>query len=410
MTVIIAGGGMAAGMAAATLRDEGYDGRLVILGSEANPPFGRPPLSKTYLRGKEELSGWFVRPPGWYQENDVELRTDDPVTAVDPERRLVTTASEEELSWDQLLIATGVRNRALRLPGAELEGVLSLRTQADCDRIRAAVKPGDQVVMVGIGFIGSEVAASLSQMGVHVVAVFPEAAPLARVLGEDVARTLAGIHRDHGVELLAGDGVEAFEGATRVEAVRTTSGRRLECAAVIVAVGVQPNVEFLEASGVAVENGVLVDELCRTNVEGIYACGDIANMAHPIFDRVRVEHYNNAEKHGAAAALVMLGRGAPYAYNFSFWSDQYDNTIEYIGLAHSWDRFVVRGSLEERRFLGFYLLGGRLLAVVGLDRGGDPEVEPDSELAACSKLIEMRVNVDPDALADEGTDLRELAR
>lgn len=409
MSLIIIGGGMSAGNAAAKLRDEGYDGRLQILGSEPNPPFGRPPLSKGYLRGEEDLSGWFVRPPEWYEDNDVELLTADPVRGVDPGRRVVTTAGGTELAWDQLLIATGVRNRQLRLPGADLEGVLSLRTQADCDRIRAAVKAGDQVVMVGIGFIGSEVAASLTQMGVHVTAVFPEAAPLARVLGDDVAATLAGIHRDNGVELLAGDGVEAFEGATSVEAVRTKSGRRLECAAVIAAVGVQPNVEWLEGSGVEVDNGVLVDELCRTNVEGIFACGDVANMAHPIFGRVRVEHFNNAEKHGPAAALSMLGRGAPYAYNFSFWSDQYEHTIEYIGLAHTWDRFVVRGSLEGRSFLGFYLLEGRLMAAVGLDRGGDPEIEPDSELAACARLIEARAKPDPAALADEGTYLRELA-
>jgi 3-phenylpropionate/trans-cinnamate dioxygenase ferredoxin reductase subunit len=410
MTVIIVGGGMAAGTAAAKLRDEGYDGRVLILGSEPNAPFGRPPLSKTYLRGEEDLSGWLVRRPDWYRENDVELRTDDPVTGADPGRRVVRTAHGEQVSWDQMLIATGVRNRALQVPGADLDGVLSLRTQADCDRIRAAVRPGDQVVMVGIGFIGSEVAASLTQMGVHVVAVFPDAAPLARVLGEDVGLTLASIHREHGVELLSGDGIEAFDGKTRVDAVRTKSGRRLECAAVIVAVGVQPNVEFLDGSGVEVENGVLVDQLCRTNVAGIFACGDVANMAHPIFGRVRVEHYNNAEKHGPAAALSMLGRGTPYSYNFSFWSDQYENKIEYIGLAHQWDRFVVRGSLDERAFVGFYLLKGRLLAAVGLDRGGDPELEPDSELAACARLIESRADVDPKTLADEGSDLWELAR
>src|SRR5439155_12186616 len=173
---------------------------------------------KTYLRGEEDLSGWFVRPPGWYRDREVELRTEDPVVRVDPAGRVVTTRRGELLPFDQLLIASGVRNRELRVPGADLEGVLSLRTQADCDRIRAAAKPGDRVVMVGIGFIGSEVAASLTQLGAHVVSVFPESAPLARVLGDDVAAVLAGIHRDHGVELVAADGADSFEGSDRVEA------------------------------------------------------------------------------------------------------------------------------------------------------------------------------------------------
>jgi len=168
----------------------------------------------------------------------------------------------------------------------------------------------------------------------------------------------------------------------------------------VVAVGVQPNTEFLANSGVAVDNGVLVDELCATNVPGIFACGDVANMAHPLFGRLRVEHYNNAEKQAAAAARSMLSKGAPYDYTFSFWSDQYEQTLEYVGIAHSWERFVVRGRPEVGPFLGFYLEGGALRAAVGLGRGGDPEAESGSELAACRRLIESR--------ADEKVDLWEL--
>ena len=409
LTVIIIGAGLAGGNAAVALRDQGYDGPVLILGDEPNVPFGRPPLSKAYLRGEEDLSGWLVRPPDWYRDRQVELRMDDPVGHVDPVGRFVTTRRGERLPFDQLLIATGVRNRELRLPGSDLEGVMSLRTQADSDRIRAAAQRGDGVVLVGIGFIGSEVAASLTQMGVRVTAVFPESAPLARVLGDEVAAVLAAIHRERGVELLASDGVEGFEGSARVEAVKTTSGRRLECSAAIVAVGVQPNVEFLMDSGIAIDNGVLVDELCRTNVASIFACGDVANMAHPLFGRVRVEHYNNAEKHGAAAGRSMLGSGAPYDYNFTFWSDQYAHSLEYVGIAHTWDRFVVRGSLEARSFLGFYLQGGLMRAAVGLGRGGDPEAEPESELAACGRLIKNRTPVEVSVLADDAVDLWELA-
>jgi 3-phenylpropionate/trans-cinnamate dioxygenase ferredoxin reductase subunit len=410
LTIVIVGGGMACGNAAATLREEGFDGPLIIMGNEAGVPFGRPPLSKQYLRGEDDLSEWIVRPPEWYVANRVELRHDSPVAGVDPGARAVVTRSGERVSYDQLLIATGGRNRVLPIPGAELDGVFQLRTQLDCDRIRAAARRGDRVVLVGMGFIGSEVAASLTQLGVQVMAVFPGSAPLAGVLGEEVASVLARIHREKGVELLAGQAIASLEGGSRVEAITTTSGLRLECSTVIVAVGIQPNVEFLEGSGIAIENGVLVDELCRTSLPGVFACGDVANMAHPLFGRLRVEHFNNAEKHGRAAARSMLGSASIYDYNFSFWSDQYEHSIEYVGSAHQWDRLVFRGNLEEARILGFYVRDGRLRATVGLNRGGDPEAEPDSELAACAKLIARGDPVPTEALADEGTDLWDLVR
>src|SRR5712691_2826040 len=317
MGIVIVGGGMAGGNAAALLREEGYEGDVAILGDEPDVPFGRPPLSKGYLRGEEALSDWLVRPVGWYADNRVELRTDAPVVRLDPGSRSVHTRSGERIAYDELLIATGGRNRSLDVPGADLDGVLQLRTRADCDRIRTAARAGERIVVVGMSFIGSEVAASLTGLGVQVTAVFPGPAPLARVLGPDVGAVLGRLHRDRGVELIPGEGVVAFDGRGRVEAVRTTSGRRLECSAAVAAVGVQPNVEFLAGSGIAIENGVLVDELCRTTVPGVFACGDVANMAHPLFGRLRVEHYNNAEKQGRAAARSLLGRGEPYDYTFS---------------------------------------------------------------------------------------------
>lgn len=410
MSIVIVGGGQAAGNAAATLREAGYDGELTILGDEADLPFGRPPLSKGYLRGEESLSAWLVRPPDWYRENHVELRRDAPVASVDPPDRSVATQSGERIPYDRLLIATGGRNRRLPVPGADLEGVLQLRTRADSEHIRAKARAGDRVVLVGMSFIGSEVAATLTQLGVHVTAVFPGRAPLGRVLGEEVASVLGGIHREKGVELLAGDRVERVEGRRAVEAVRTASGRRLECAAVIAAIGIQPNIEFLEGSGIATDSGVLVDERCRSSVPDVFACGDVANMTHPLFGRVRVEHFNNAEKHGQAAARCMLGGAEPYDYNFSFWSEQYEHKIEYVGMAERWDQLTVRGRLEDARFLGFYLREGRLLAAVGLNRGGDPEAEPESEMAACSALIRSGAQVSAGTLADDGSDLWDVAR
>ena len=400
---------MSAGNAAATLREEGYDGELIILGDEPAAPFGRPPLSKGYLRGEEGLDGWYVRPPEWYQENRVELRRDARVSGVDPKTKSVSTAGGEQIAYDKLLIATGGRNRTVQAPGADLEGVLQLRRQADSDRIREVARSGGTVAIVGGSFIGTEVAASLTQLGAHPCMFFPEAAPLARVLGPEVGGVLQRIHEGKGVRVLAGELLEAFEGSGRLEAVRTQAGVRVECTAAIAALGIVPNVEFLEGSGIETGNGVLVDEFGRTNVPDVFASGDVANMKHPLFGQLRVEHYNNAEKHGRAAALSMLGRGQVYDYNFSFWSDQYEHSLEYIGFAFSWDEIAFRGSLEEARFLAFYLQEGRMLAAAGLNRGGDPELEADSELAACAALIRSGTPVSAAALADEGTDLGALA-
>jgi 3-phenylpropionate/trans-cinnamate dioxygenase ferredoxin reductase subunit len=207
------------------------------------------------------------------------------------------------------------------------------------------------------------------------------------------------------VDLIPGDQVESFEGQGRVERAITRGGRRLECDFAVVAVGIRPNVEVLAGTGVAVDNGVLVDEACRTNVPGIFAAGDVANHLHPLFGRVRVEHYNNAEKQGAAAARSMLRPDQAYDYLHTFWSDQYAHKLEYAGHAAKWERFVVRGSLEERRLVGFYLAGEVIRAVVGLDRGGDPELEPESEMAKAAALVARRARPTPEQLQDEDNDL-----
>jgi 3-phenylpropionate/trans-cinnamate dioxygenase ferredoxin reductase subunit len=219
---------------------------------------------------------------------------------------------------------------------------------------------------------------------------------------------MARIHREKGVQLLAGEQVGAFVGSGRLEAAETASGRRLECELAIIGLGDHHNVELLEGSGVAIDNGVLVDERCRTNVPDIYAAGDVANHLHPGLGRVRVEHYNNAEKQGQAAACFMLGSSEVYDYLHSFWSDQYEHKIEYLGIATHWDRFVLRGNLESGKFLGFYLKDGVVLAAMGLDRGGDPEIDEKGELAACGPLIRSQARVDPGLLADEGIDLHQL--
>jgi len=405
--IMIVGGGMAGGNAAATLREEGFPGPVVLIGREPGVPFGRPPLSKTYLRSEEDLDGWYVRPAGWYAEHEVELRTGAVAVAVDPAAHAVTLASGEELGYEKVLIATGGRNRRLGIPGASLPGMHYLRTKAECDAIKQEAAPGRRAVVVGMGFIGCEVAASLTQLGVRVTAVFPGKDPLERVLGGQVGGLIGAIHRAHGVELLPGEQVAAFEGTERLETAVTASGRRIACDFAVAGVGIQPDVPDVP---VAQENGILADELCRASAPDVYAAGDVANHLHPLFGRIRVEHYNNAEKQGAAAARSMLGSTAPYDYLHSFWSDQYEHKIEYVGHVTRWDEFVVRGSVADAKLIGFYLVDGVVRAALGLDRGGDPELDLDGEMAACARLVAARARPAPAVLADDCTDLWSLAR
>jgi 3-phenylpropionate/trans-cinnamate dioxygenase ferredoxin reductase subunit len=408
---VIVGAALAGGSAAAALREGGFDGEITLVGAEPLMPYNRPPLSKGYLRGQDRFEDQLVNPPAYYAEHRIDLRLGLRADAVDPERKLVSLDRGEEVPYDRLLVATGGRNRMLTTPGADLPGIFQLRTVEDCDRIRAAVKPGRRAVVIGLGFIGSEVAASLRQMGVDVTAVERNPVPLARVLGPEVGAVLAGIHREKGVELVLEDSVAAFEGAGRVERVRTGKGRVLDCDFVVAGIGIVPNAELLAAAGAAVDNGVLVDEHCRTSLPDVYAAGDVANHLHPLFGRLRVEHWNNGFRQGRAAARAMLGGPEPYDYLHSFWSDQYEHVVEYIGFAAVWDRLVFRGDPASRKFLGFYLKDGVVRAAVGLNRGGDPEdPKSDSELAIVAGLIRDRVPADPGRLADDGVDLKHLAR
>ncbi len=407
--IVIIGASLAGARAAAGLREEGFDGDVQLIGDEGQPPYNRPPLSKGYLRGQERFEDQLVHPVAYYAEHDIQLRLGIRVTGIDPARKLVELEGGEHVGYDRLLVATGGRNRALSVPGADLDGIFQLRTVEDCDRIRAAARSGRRAVVIGLGFIGSEVTASLRQLGVEIAAVEGHPVPLARILGKEVGEVLAAIHRDHGVELVLEDSVAAFEGAGRVERVRTEKGRRLECDLVIAGIGIAPNSELLAAAGAAVDNGVLVDERCGTSLPDIYAAGDVANHLHPIFGRLRVEHWNNAFQQGRAAARSMLGREEPYDYLHSFWSDQYEHVIEYVGFAAGWDALVFRGRPESRKFLGFYLQEGIVRAAVGLNRGGDPEdPKAESELKLVARLIRDRVRVEPAKLADEDVDLHHV--
>jgi 3-phenylpropionate/trans-cinnamate dioxygenase ferredoxin reductase component len=404
---VIVGAALAGGSAAAALREGGFEGEITLIGAETQLPYNRPPLSKGYLRGQDKFEDQLVNPAAFYTEQRIGLRLGVRATAIDPGRKLVALEGGETMPYDRLLVTTGGHNRTVTTPGGQLPGIFQLRTVEDCDRIRAAAVPGRRAVVIGLGFIGSEVTASLRQMGVEVTAVDGNPVPLARVLGPEVGAVLAAIHREKGAELVLEDAVAAFEGSGRVERVRTKKGRMLACDFVVAGIGIVPNTDLLATAGAKVDNGVLVDEHCRTTLPDVYAAGDVANHLHPLFGRLRVEHWNNGYQQGRAAARAMLGGTEPYDYLHTFWSDQYEHTIEYVGFAADWDRLVFRGEPASRKFLGFYLKDGIVRAVVGLDRGGDPEdPKNESELRAAATLIRERVRVDPARLGDESANLR----
>ena len=401
-TFVIVGAGLAGGGAAATLREEGFDGRVVLIGAESQPPYERPPLSKEYLRGESPFEQALFQPPDFYSENDIETRFGVRVTHVDATEKVVDLDNGESVPYDALLVATGARNRRIPIPGLDLEGIYDLRTVADSDRIRAESSHRHKAVVVGMGFIGSEVAASLRQSGVEVAVVDRNTVPLRRVFGEEVGRVVEGIHRDHGTELIFEDKVAAFEGTGRVEQVTTQRGHRIECDFVVVGLGVEPVTDTLADTGVELDNGVLVDEYCRTGVEGIYAAGDVANHYHPVFRRhIRIEHWQNALRQGPAAGRNMLGKNEPYDEIPWFWSDQYEHNIQYAGFHTEWDELVARGSTEERNFVAFYRKDGLVLAAVAINRGRD--------LRRSIPLIKNQVEIPASKLSDPDVDLRTLA-
>jgi 3-phenylpropionate/trans-cinnamate dioxygenase ferredoxin reductase subunit len=377
-TIVIVGASLAGGTAAFAARASGFEGRLLLIGAEPHLPYGRPPLSKTYLRGEGGFEDWIVKPEAEYGSHGVETMLSSTVTLVDPHRHRVLVEGGEDIEYTRLVLATGGRNRTLPIPGHDLPGVLSLRTVEDADRIRETARRSRRAVVAGLGFIGSEVASSLRTMGLEVIAVGSESLPLQRVFGAEFGRVLATMHRDHGTELVLGEQVTAFEGSGRVERVRTQSGRILECDFVVTGFGIQPNVELLERAGAEVDNGVLVDEYCRTSLPDIFAAGDVANRYHPLFgQRLRLEHWNNADRQGRIAGRNVAGREDVYADIPSFWSDEYQDQIEYVGHHTVFDQLVIRGDTSRREFYAYYLFEGLVRAVGAMGHGDEivPELE-----------------------------------
>ena len=398
-THVIVGASLAGASAAAALRKEGFDGRIVLIGEEPERPYERPELSKTYLRG-EAKKDLHVHAADYYAEHDIELRTGRPVDRIDTGRREVRMG-DERIAFDRLLLATGATPRRLDVPGGGLGGIVTLRTMADADRIREAASTAADIVVIGGGWIGSEVAASLREVGRNVTLILPWQVPLENILGLEIGGMYREAHEQHGVTLVTGALATAFEGDAQVSAVRTADGRRVPADLVVVGVGAAPRVELAAEAGMGVDDGVLVDERLETSVPGIFAAGDVANAVHPHYGRrLRVEHWDNAKRQGRTAAANMLGQAKSYSRIPYFYSDQYDIGMEYTGRAMPDDQLVVRGDRDAREFIAFWLREGRVVAGMNVNVWN---VAP-----AIERLITSGLEVDVRHLTDDSQPLEEL--
>src|SRR6516164_7610074 len=399
---VIVGASLAGAKAAEELRTRGFDGRVLLIGAEPERPYERPPLTKDYLRGESDRAKVYVHPGDFYARQEIELVTGATVTGIEPGAFRVTLDDGRVLGYDKLLLTTGAEPRRLHIPGADLDRVCYLRTLADCDLLRARLDTGGRVVVVGAGWIGSEFAASARQRGLEVTVIDPQPLPNERIFGPGVAAFYRDVHRQHGIELLLGEGVDGFEGDRAVARVRTASGRRIECDFAVVGIGVVPRTGLADDAGLEVSNGIVVDAGLQTAAPGIFAAGDVAHAWHPFYgQRIRVEHWANALNQGPAAARAMLGQPVSYDRIPYFYSDQYDVGMEYSGYAPQWDEVVFRGDPAGGEFIAFWLHGGRVVA--GMNVGVWDVAEH------VQALIRSRRPVSAAELADPGVPLDSLA-
>jgi 3-phenylpropionate/trans-cinnamate dioxygenase ferredoxin reductase subunit len=358
---VIAGGGLAAAKAAETLRDEGFDGEIVLLGAEPERPYERPPLSKGYLQGSDSRDSVYVHPVGWYAEHDVDLRQGVTVTAIDRGAHVVATADGTQVPYDKLLLATGASPRRLDFPGSDREEVLYLRTLADSDRIRSAFQAGTRVVVAGAGWIGLETTAAARTAGCSVTVLEPQPGALHDQLGPELGEIFAGLHRAHGVEFRFGEKAAEF----RPGMVITSAGAEIPADVLVVGIGAAPNEDLAARAGLDVANGVLTDEVLRTSDPDIFAAGDVANSFNPLFGRrIRVEHWANALNGGPAAARSMLGQPVSYDRVPYYYSDQYELGMECAGLPTpgTYDQVLYRGDPATLEFVAFWLANGAVVA------------------------------------------------
>ena len=402
-TFIIVGASLAGAKAAQTLREEGFEGRIILLGDEPVRPYERPPLSKEYLQGKAGLDKVFVHDEGYYVAHDIDLRTSTHVQSLDVTAREVVLSSGEHLAYDAVLLTTGAAPRRLSVPGSDLDGLHTLRTVADADRLQAAIRGAGRVVVIGGGWIGCEVAASARQRGAEVAVIEAGQLPLERVLGPELGAFYRDVHAEHGVEWHFGNGVEELRGSQRVEEVKLADGSIVAGDLVVVGVGVIPRIELAEGAGLTIENGVVTDEFLQTSAPGVFAAGDLADAWHPLFQtRIRLEHWSSALNQGPVAAKNMLGARVAYERIPYFFSDQYDVGMEYSGYAPTWDEVVFRGDPATRAFIAFWLKDGRLAAGMNVNTW-----DVNDAIAA---IVASQKPVDADRLRDPDIELAQVVQ
>lgn len=412
-TFVIVGAGLAASRAIEGIRETDQDSTIVLVGEEGELPYERPPLSKAVLIGTKDEDVAYTHPHAWYDERKVDLRLSSRATAIDPTRHTVTLADGNELAWDRLLLATGSAPLPLDVPGGDLLDVCYLRTMADSAALRARLVAGSDVVVIGAGWIGLEVAAAAREHGCEVTIVEPQDVPLCGVVGEEVGRWFGDLHRAHGVDLRLGEKVARLEAHGGVEGqvsgVVLESGETIAADTVVVGIGIAPNTELAEAAGLEVDDGVLCDEHLRTSADGVYAAGDVARCHNPLFgERIRVEHWANALNAGLAAGQAMAGQDVTYAAIPYFFSDQYDVGLEYSGHVPQGveTEVVFRGEPSSNEFMAFWLTaeGEGERVVAGM------HVNLWDTIDAVKRLIGERTLVDRAKLADPDVPLDDVSR
>lgn len=400
--VLIIGGGLAAGNCARHLRESGFDGSILLLGREPDAPYNRPPLSKGYLRGEESKEDALFRPAEWWDEQRIELRTRTSVAKLDPAAKVATLATKEEIRFGQALLATGANVRRLTVDGCELDGIHYLRAFANADAIRSDAEDAERVVLVGGSYIGTEVAASLTKLGRRCTILMQESVPLERGFGTTAGRFFGGVLTEHGVELVGEDELDRFEGEGRVQRVITKGGRELPADMVVMGTGAVPDVSLARHAGLELgeKGGVRTDAHLRTSAEGIFAAGDIAEYDSPIHGQpMRIEHWDVAFNQGRTAGLNMAGQDVPHDVVPYFFSDLADwSSMEYVGPATSWDREIIRGSVEDGEFSLWYLEGGAVRAALSVGRSDD--LEEARRLIKDGRPLER-----PEALGDLSAEL-----
>jgi len=374
VSYLLVGGGLASGNCARHLREQDAEGEILLVGREPDPPYNRPPLSKTYLRGEESKTDILVRPEGWFEENDVEVLTRTSVTSIDTNARVAKLSDKQEVEFDKALIATGSNVRILHADGAELDGIHYLRTLGNADSILSDAGSAGRVVLIGGSFISTELAASLTKLGKQCEVIMLESVVHERFAGPEVGRIIQDVLEEHGVKIHANQELERFEGADgRVGRVVTKAGLELDCDFVVIGAGVHPELRLAQQAGLEVADGVITNEFLETSVPGIYAAGDIAEYDSPIHRRrLRIEHWDVAFNQGRYAALNMLGFDQAYDVLPYFWSDLADwLNIEYVGPAKAWDEVWWRGDWGERKFTAWYIKDGKVAAALTVGRSED---------------------------------------